>query len=73
MAASSLLRSTEPGKGVYYRVQTPEFLIEYDNTQNKGNHSHSVWRDWEGDFGLDVLAAHHRNSEHKMGGLRAAR
>ncbi len=64
---------TEPGKGVYYRVQTPEFLIEYDNTQNQGNHSHSVWRDWEGDFGLDVLAAHHRSIEHTTSGLRAAR
>ena len=65
--------STEPGKGVYYRVQTPAFLIEYDNTQNQGNHSHSVWRDWEGDFGLDVLAAHHRSLDHVTSGLRAAK
>jgi len=65
--------STEPGKGVYYRVQTPGFLIEYDNTQNQGNHSHSVWRDWEGDFGLDVLATHHRSIDHTASELRAAR
>ncbi len=65
--------STKPDKGVYYRVQTPEFLIEYDNTQNQGNHSHSVWRDWEGDFGLDVLAAHHRSIEHGTRKLRAAK
>jgi hypothetical protein len=54
----------EPGKGDYYRVQAPGFLIEYDNTQNNNNHSHTVWRDFEGDFGLDVLAdvlaMHHR-------------
>lgn len=45
-------------KGNYYRVQGPTFLIEYDNTQNLSNHSHSVWRDFNGDFGLDVLALH---------------
>ena len=65
--------STGPGEGVYYRVQTPEFLIEYDNTQNQGNHSHSVWRDWDGDFGLDVLAVHHRSIEHGTRKLRAAK
>lgn len=65
--------STQPGEAVYYRVQTPEFLIEYDNTQDQGNHSHSVWRDWEGDFGLDVLAAHHRIFDHGGAELRAAK
>ena len=49
---------TERGKKHYYRVQGPTFLIEYDNTQNDGNHVHSVWRDFAGDFGLDVLRAH---------------
>jgi hypothetical protein len=47
----------------YYRVQSPTFLIEYDNTQNKGNHVHSVWRDFKSDFGLDLLSAH-SNSTH---------
>jgi Protein of unknown function (DUF3500) len=47
-------------KGNYYRIQAPGFLVEYDNTQNQGNHSHSVWRDFHGDFGLDVLALHYR-------------
>ncbi len=42
----------------YYRVQGPTFLIEYDNTQNDGNHIHAVWRDFQGDFGRDVLGAH---------------
>jgi hypothetical protein len=50
--------------GIYYRVQSPSFLIEYNNTQNYSNHSHSVWRDWNGDFGLDVLSLHHRTFRH---------
>ena len=47
-------------KGNYYRIQGSAFLIEYDNTQNQSNHSHSVWRDLQGDFGLDALALHYR-------------
>jgi uncharacterized membrane protein len=48
----------EKGKKHYYRVQGPTFLIEYDNTQNDGNHVHSVWRDFTGDFGRDLLREH---------------
>jgi hypothetical protein len=48
----------ERGKRHYYRVQGPTFLIEYDNTQNNANHIHSVWRDFEGDFGRDLLREH---------------
>ena len=46
----------------YYRIQAPAFLVEYDNTQNEANHIHSVWRDFNGDFGLDLLEAHYRAS-----------
>jgi hypothetical protein len=42
----------------YYRIQGPTFLIEYDNAQNDGNHIHSVWRDFDGDFGRDILREH---------------
>ena len=49
----------------YYRIQAPTFLIEYDNTQNNANHIHSVWRDFNGDFGLDLLAMHYQAS-HKQ-------
>jgi Protein of unknown function (DUF3500) len=49
---------TEKGKKHYYRVQGPTFLIEYDNSQNDGNHIHSVWRDFAGDFGRDLLREH---------------
>lgn len=55
---------TERGKKHYYRVQGPTFLIEYDNTQNDGNHVHSVWRDFEGDFGRDLLREHLATSAH---------
>ena len=47
-----------PGQPVYYRLQGPGLLIEYDNVQRRANHAHSVWRDPASDFGLDVLAAH---------------
>lgn len=52
----------QPGGPHYYRVQAPAFLIEYDNTQNGANHIHSVWRDYNGDFGLDLLKMHYEAS-----------
>jgi hypothetical protein len=48
----------ERGALHYYRVQGPSFLIEFDNTQNNGNHVHSIWRDFNGDFGRDLLREH---------------
>jgi hypothetical protein len=48
-----------PGKSHYYRIQGPTFLIEYDNTQDNANHQHVVWRDFNGDFGRDVLGEHY--------------
>ena len=54
----------ERGKKHYYRVQGPTFLIEYDNTQNDGNHIHSVWRDFKGDFGMDLLREHVKSQPH---------
>ncbi len=48
----------EKGGPHYYRVQGPTFLVEYDNTQNNSNHVHSVWRDFAGDFGYDMLGDH---------------
>jgi hypothetical protein len=55
---------TEKGAKHYYRVQGPTFLIEYDNTQNDGNHIHAVWRDFQGDFGRDLLREHLREYAH---------
>ena len=48
----------------YYRVQGPTFLIEYDNTQNDNNHIHAVWRDFNGDFGRDILREHLKTVAH---------
>ncbi len=56
--------ATERGKPHYYRVQGPTFLIEYDNTQNDANHIHTVWREFSGDFGRDLLREHVHNVEH---------
>ena len=55
---------TEKGKKHYYRLQGPTFLVEYDNTQNDGNHIHSVWRDFNGDFGRDLLREHLKSNPH---------
>ena len=54
----------ERGGRHYYRVQGPSFLIEYDNTQNGANHVHSVWRDFAGDFGADLLREHYQQVPH---------
>lgn len=45
----------------YYRIQGESFLIEYDNTQDDGNHIHCVWRDLQGDFGDDLLKEHYHH------------
>ena len=46
----------------YYRVQTALFLIEFDDTQDNANHIHSVWRDFNGDWGEDLLKDHYQSS-----------
>lgn len=51
---------TNPGEAHYYRIQSPQFLIEYDNTQDYAKHPHAVWRDFQGDFGMDLLKEHYR-------------
>jgi hypothetical protein len=53
-----------PGEKHYYRVQGPTFVIEFDNTQNNGNHVHSVWRDFDSDFGRDLLREHLATVKH---------
>jgi hypothetical protein len=58
-----------PGPGVrhYYRIQGEDLLIEFDNTTADGNHAHTVLRRPRGDFGGDLLAAHHAGDSHKSG------
>lgn len=48
----------------YYRIHGPTVLIEYDNSQNDGNHIHSIWRDLEHDFGGDMLRQHLAQHKH---------
>ena len=40
----------------YFCIITSEYLIEFDN--QGGNHIHAVWRDFDGDFGRDLLSEH---------------
>jgi hypothetical protein len=53
-----------PGTRHYYRIQADDLLIEFDNTTDDGNHAHSVLRRPRGDFGGDILAAHHAGVPH---------
>ncbi|HVE79995.1 MAG TPA: DUF3500 domain-containing protein, partial [Gemmatimonadaceae bacterium] len=57
--------STRRREAHYYRIQGPSFLVEYDSTQNDANHIHSVWRDFDGDFGRDLLREHYRTARHR--------
>ena len=50
--------SLAPGAPYYYRIQGKRFLIEACNIQNDANHIHTVWRDFDGDFGRDALREH---------------
>lgn len=50
----------EPGAAHYYRIHSPHFVIEYDNTQNQANHIHTTWRNFAADFGRDLLREHLR-------------
>jgi hypothetical protein len=56
--------STERGEPHYFRLQGPDFVFEYDNVQNGGNHVHSVWRSKADDFGVDLLAQHYGRVAH---------
>ncbi|WP_282136185.1 DUF3500 domain-containing protein [Seonamhaeicola maritimus] len=56
--------SAKKGEPHYYRIQGKTFLIELDNTQNNANHIHCVWRDFDGDFGRDIIREHYKNSKH---------
>ena len=61
-----------PGEKQYYRIQGPTFVFEYDNTQDNANHSHTVWRDFAGDFGRDVLQEHYKAAHNGAAGLGVA-
>ena len=60
------------GERYYYRVQGPTFLIEHDHSQpvsasvadKTPNHIHDVWREFDGDFGEDLLRRHYNSTAH---------
>ncbi len=60
------------GERYYYRVQGPTFLIEHDHSQSVSasvadktpNHIHDVWREFDGDFGEDLLRRHYNSTAH---------
>ncbi|WP_339815787.1 DUF3500 domain-containing protein [uncultured Imperialibacter sp.] len=56
--------SDKPGAPHYYRIQGLSFLIEFDNSQGNGNHIHTVWRDFDGDFGRDLIKEHYVKVKH---------
>jgi hypothetical protein len=57
---------TDRSGGHYYRIQGKTFVVEFDNTQNEANHIHTVWRNFTGDFGHDLLAAHYARDHAKQ-------
>jgi hypothetical protein len=56
------LGATERGAPHYFRLQGADFVFEYDNVQDNGNHVHSVWRSKSEDFGMRLLGEHYRTS-----------
>jgi hypothetical protein len=54
--------STERREPHYFRLQGPDFVFEYDNVQNQGNHVHSVWRSKAEDFGARILERHYQSA-----------
>jgi hypothetical protein len=47
---------TDAGQAHAYIVQGPTFLIEYaQNRNNAVGHVHTLWRDFDGDFGGEIL------------------
>lgn len=54
----------ERGTPHYYRVQTGQILIEFDNAIDDGNHIHSIWRDYRNDLGHQLLLDHYEHEQH---------
>ena len=63
----ALAGNLAPGEPGYYRVQGPTFLIEWDDTAPEADHVHTLWRDFEGDYGRDGLGEHYARA-HGPGG-----
>lgn len=57
--------SLEAGQAHYFRLQSPDILIEYANTQNNANHAHLTFRHLHDDFGRDLLKEHYEHDHEK--------
>lgn len=58
------LGSMKKGEQHYYRIQSDTFIIEFANSRNDANHAHAVWREFDGDFGSDILGEHLKDHHH---------
>jgi hypothetical protein len=58
--------SLDKGQLHYYRIiQSNSFLIEYDTPMGEPFHRHTVWRDFNGDWGEDRISAQQSRSTAK--------
>jgi len=57
--------SLEPDQRHYYRIQGDTFLIEFDKVGRDANHTHSVLRFFDRDFGYDFLKEHYEADAHE--------
>lgn len=58
--------SHQQGKPHYYQINSPNFMIEYDNVgfQGTADHIHTIWREKGNDFGEDLLRQHYASHPH---------
>lgn len=59
-----------PDTAHYYRISTPDLLVESDNAVAAGQHVHAIWRDLNNDLGHDLLLDHYEQHDHHGGHLK---
>jgi Protein of unknown function (DUF3500) len=59
--------SAETNAIYYFRLQGPTFIFEHNIEWE--NHIHSAWRDFDGDFGEDLLQLHLKSYPHRSASL----
>ncbi len=60
--------SHQQGEPHYYQINSPDFMIEYDNIgfQGSADHIHTIWREKGNDFGEDLLRQHYASHPHNQ-------